>query len=229
MLNFLLQLTETLCSLKQNVDRFAFSVTWELKPVAKRKRPADGIDSVAAEPPVTYNHATVPLSAAGVPECDWEFIPDATRCFKSIIHSHAALTYAAAQVLHSPILLVNAYDGSLQALLDDPAEAGPGRPVGNGIKLLASVARWLKCVPYHFTYPIINIWYISCRQKRIDAGALSLASAEVKFMLDSVRKSCSCFNILSNAAINKRRKRTTPWKSQLTSCGRLTRWWRCVS
>ena len=100
-------LTETLCSLKGNVDRFAFSTTWEMTPDAK----------IVKE----------------------DF-------FRSIIHSKRAMTYAQAQ-----------------ALLDDPNAKGD---VAQGVKDLAVVARIL-------------------RKRRVAAGALTLASPEVRFELDS--------------------------------------------
>jgi hypothetical protein len=97
-------LTETLCSLKGGVERFAFSATWEFRPVQKP--------------------GTVPISAstpaAALLECDWELVPGSVSYFKvrarvcvfvlclcvckrtpqgacslqSIICSKAALTYA---------------------------------------------------------------------------------------------------------------------------------------
>ena len=109
-------LTETLCSLKGGVDRFAFSVTWEV------------------------------ARAAGDAPGEWAIRPAATRFFKSIIHSRAAMTYAKAQTF-----------------LDDASLQGP---VADGVRILAAVAR---CQ----------------RRRRIAAGALALASPEVRFLLDS--------------------------------------------
>jgi exosome complex exonuclease DIS3/RRP44 len=123
-------LTETLCSLKGGVDRFAFSVTWQLRRVPStdaRCAPGGSLASVA-------------------PADRWEIIADRTQYFKSIIHSRAAMTYQAAQ-----------------ELLDD---AVADSPVARAVKLLASIARCL-------------------RRQRIESGALSLASPEVKFLLDS--------------------------------------------
>jgi exosome complex exonuclease DIS3/RRP44 len=125
-------LTETLCSLKGGVDRFAFSVTWRFRPVYRD--------------PSLPASAVPPQYAKLAPADRWELVPGSSTFFKSIIHSRAAMTYAQAQ-----------------ALLDDPAAA---TPVAKGVKLLASIAR-------------------SLRHGRVDAGALSLASAEVKFLLDS--------------------------------------------
>lgn len=119
-------LTETLCSLKSGVDRFAFSVTWEYEQV----------------PPVEGSGKKKGL----FDDDTWRHVPGSTRFFKSMIHSHASLTYAQAQ-----------------ALLDDPTAA---TPVASGIKILASIAR-------------------SLRRDRVEAGALTLASPEVRFMLDS--------------------------------------------
>lgn len=102
-------LTTDLCSLKGNLDRYAFSVIWEVTPDA---------DIV-----------------------DVEFK-------KSIIHSIAALTYQQAQTL---IDLPNPSKDDIQA---------------GAVKRLASLAR-------------------KFRKRRIDAGALTLASPEVKFVLDS--------------------------------------------
>ncbi len=101
-------LTTDLCSLKGNVDRFAFSVLWEVTPSAEI--------------------------------VDVEFK-------KSIIHSIAALTYQQAQGMID------------QADNEDDIQAG-------AVKRLASLAR-------------------KFRKRRIDAGALTLASPEVKFVLDS--------------------------------------------
>ena len=103
-------LTTDLCSLKGNVDRFAFSVLWEVTPQA---------DVV-----------------------DVEF-------HKSIIHSIAALTYQQAQ-----------------SLIDKPDKDCKDDIQAGAVKRLAVLAR-------------------KFRQRRIDAGALTLASPEVKFVLDS--------------------------------------------
>ncbi|CAM9204183.1 unnamed protein product [Ectocarpus fasciculatus] len=100
-------LTETLCSLKPNVDRFAFSVIWEMTP-------------------------------AGV-------IVDVDFC-KSIIHSVAGLTYNEAQLM-----------------LDDP----------NVHDVKAESVRRLNDLAKIF------------RKRRMDSGALTLASPEVRFVLDS--------------------------------------------
>jgi exosome complex exonuclease DIS3/RRP44 len=122
-------LTETLCSLKGGVERFAFSVTWEFRRVpASDPRCAPG----------------GPLARLA-PSDRWEFIEGSTRFFRAIIHSRAAMTYAAAQ-----------------AFLDDPTASGA---VPESVRLLASIARCL-------------------RRQRIEAGALSLASPEVKFLLE---------------------------------------------
>ena len=103
-------LTTDLCSLKGEVDRFAFSVLWEVTPQA------DIID-------VEFR--------------------------KSIIHSIAALTYQQAQ-----------------SLIDLPDKDAKNDIQAGAVKRLASLARKL-------------------RAKRIAAGALTLASPEVKFVLDS--------------------------------------------
>ncbi|EJK53608.1 hypothetical protein THAOC_26924, partial [Thalassiosira oceanica] len=106
-------LTTDLCSLKGNVDRFAFTVLWEVTPDAE----IVGVDFV-----------------------------------KSIIHSIAALTYQQAQ-----------------SLIDRPDGAGGDGDVeiqAGAVKRLARLARLF-------------------RKRRIDAGALTLASPEVKFVLDS--------------------------------------------
>jgi len=103
-------LTTDLCSLKGNVDRYAFSVLWEVTPEA---------DIINVE------------------------------FKKSIIHSIAALTYQEAQ-----------------SFIDQLGATGSGDPRVSAVKGLASLAR-------------------KFRQKRIDAGALTLASPEVKFVLDS--------------------------------------------
>jgi exosome complex exonuclease DIS3/RRP44 len=103
-------LTTDLCSLKCNVDRFAFSVIWEVTPEAKI--------------------------------VDVEFK-------KSIIHSIAALTYQQAQ-----------------SLIDKPDKDCKDDIQAGAVKRLASLAR-------------------KFRSHRINAGALTLASPEVKFVLDS--------------------------------------------
>mmetsp|Transcript_17346 Transcript_17346/g.47865 ORF Transcript_17346/g.47865 Transcript_17346/m.47865 type:complete len:980 (+) Transcript_17346:485-3424(+) len=102
-------LTTDLCSLKADVDRYAFSVIWEVTPDAE-------ILNVEFK--------------------------------KTIIHSIAALTYQQAQ-----------------SFIDQPDNGGNDPQVG-AVKRLASLAR-------------------KFRKKRIDAGALTLASPEVKFVLDS--------------------------------------------
>ena len=101
-------LTTDLCSLKGNVDRFAFSVLWEVTPE--------------------------------VDIADVQFK-------KSIIHSIAALTYQQAQ-----------------GMIDQPDDETDIK--ASAVKRLNSLARIL-------------------RKRRIDAGALTLASPEVKFVLDS--------------------------------------------
>lgn len=106
-------LTTDLCSLKGNLDRYAFSVLWEVTPDA---------DVIHVE------------------------------FKKSIIHSIAALTYQQAQ-----------------SFIDQPevkTEVTPEDIQAGAVKRLAYLARKL-------------------RKRRIDAGALTLASPEVKFVLDS--------------------------------------------
>ena len=103
-------LTTDICSLRANVDRFAFSVIWELE------------------------------------ESDTEVKVIDVRFAKTVINSKAALSYDEAQ-----------------ALLDDHSQTGV---LANSIRLLNKVARIL-------------------RQRRKDAGALSLASPEVRFKLDN--------------------------------------------
>lgn len=101
-------LTTDLCSLKGNVDRYAFSVLWEVTPEAE------------------------------IINVDFK---------KTIIHSIAALTYQQAQSFID------------QADDVDDVQA-------SAVKRLAKLAR-------------------KFRKRRIDAGALTLASPEVKFVLDS--------------------------------------------
>ncbi|KAL7508208.1 hypothetical protein ACHAXN_005291 [Cyclotella atomus] len=103
-------LTTDLCSLKGNVDRFAFSVLWEVTPEA---------DIVHVE------------------------------FKKTVIHSIAALTYQQAQ-----------------SLIDKPDKDCKNDIQAGAVKRLASLAR-------------------KFRSRRINAGALTLASPEVKFVLDS--------------------------------------------
>lgn len=99
-------LTETLCSVRANEDKFVFSVVWRLT-----------------------NDAEVV----------------STDFHRSIVYSRAALTY-----------------GQAQDMLDDPAMSGP---VPEGVRLLNHVARIL-------------------RRRRVEAGALTLASPEVRFAMD---------------------------------------------
>ena len=102
-------LTTDLCSLKSNVDRYAFSVLWEVTPDAEI--------------------------------VDVEFK-------KSVIHSIASLTYQQGQ-----------------AFIDmSPAEA-KGNVQAEAVKRLAVLAR-------------------KFRKRRLESGALTLASPEVKFVLD---------------------------------------------
>jgi exosome complex exonuclease DIS3/RRP44 len=96
-------LTTDLCSLKGNVDRYAFSVLWEVTPEAE------------------------------IINVDFK---------KSLIHSIAALTYQQAQIL-----------------IDQPDDVDDIQ--AGAVKRLALLAR-------------------KFRQRRIDAGALTLASPEVK-------------------------------------------------
>lgn len=103
-------LTTDLCSLKGNVDRYAFSILWEVTPEAE------------------------------IVHVDFK---------KSIIHSIAALTYQEAQ-----------------SFIDQPDDSTNDDPRASAVKGLASLAR-------------------KFRKKRLDAGALTLASPEVKFVLDS--------------------------------------------
>ena len=101
-------LTTDLCSLKGNMDRYAFSILWEVTP------------------------------DADIVDVDFK---------KSIIHSVGALTYQQAQ-----------------SLIDLPHDDKTDVKVG-AVKRLASLAR-------------------KFRKRRIGAGALTLASPEVKFVLD---------------------------------------------
>ena len=101
-------LTTDLCSLKGNVDRYAFSVLWEVTPQAE------------------------------IVDVDFK---------KSVIHSIAALTYQQAQ-----------------SMIEQPDDSSDVQACA--VKRLAVLARLF-------------------RKRRIDAGALTLASPEVKFVLDS--------------------------------------------
>jgi len=101
-------LTTDLCSLKGGVDRYAFSVIWEVNEDAE------------------------------IVEVEFH---------KTLIHSIAALTYQQAQ-----------------SLIDQPEDANDVQACA--VKGLAMLAR-------------------KFRKRRIDAGALTLASPEVKFVLDS--------------------------------------------
>jgi exosome complex exonuclease DIS3/RRP44 len=126
-------LTETLCSLKGGLDRFAFSAQWRFERLAS-DAPASELGVLTQLPPSDR----------------WRMVPGSTTFAKTIIHSRAAMTYAAAQAL------VDAPTGSEAA----------STSVAQSVKLLASIAR-------------------SLRARRQEAGALSLASAEVRFALDS--------------------------------------------
>jgi exosome complex exonuclease DIS3/RRP44 len=106
-------LSTDLCSLKGNVDRFAFSVMWEVTPRAE--------------------------------------IVD-VKFHKSLIHSIAALTYQEAQTMID--------------LPENTAEQHGKDPQVAAVKGLAKLARLF-------------------RERRIQAGALTLASPEVKFVFDS--------------------------------------------
>lgn len=100
-------LTTHLCSLRGNIDRFAFSVIWKLDPQTLEVKKVD--------------------------------------FHKSVIHSRAALTYDQAQMM-----------------LDDSSATGD---VPDAVRLLNRVATTL-------------------RSRRMEAGALTLASPEVRFKLD---------------------------------------------
>ena len=125
------------------VDRFAFSVLWEMTPA---------VDVVSV------------------------------RYCKSSIHSKAAMTYAEAQ-----------------ALLDDPSQQSA---IATSVRHLNTIARTLRCGTCRgrvlFADSLLAVVRDGCwgadaicvcvlcnSQRRMDAGALSLASAEVRFMLDS--------------------------------------------
>ena len=111
-------LTETLCSLKGNVERFAFSTVWEMTPDAKivkedffrriihsKVRVCREVYHWSVLRPLAHHRLTASLR---------------TLCCQ------AAMTYAQAQ-----------------ALLDDPAAKSP---VAQGVKDLAKIARILRCV-----------------------------------------------------------------------------------
>lgn len=167
-------LTESLCSLRPFVSRFAFSATWEFKRLAKDDpRGAQGAYAKLA------------------PEDRWEVVPSKTRFFKSIIQSRSAYTYEQAQ-----------------KLVDDPNAKDP---LAKSVKLLASVARCL-------------------RRQRIEAGALSLSSPEVKFLLDSethepldvmayqtfeTNSTIEEFMLLANCSVAERIQRSFPRSSLL--------------
>lgn len=155
-------LTETLCSLKGGVDRFAFTVTWEFRPRAAAATAAAAAASGGGAPGAA--RPPLPTDAVGVPTVSWEAVPGATRFFKSIIHSRAALTYAAAQTLLDAPPPGGAASAAVASAAPLPATGSPA--VAAGLKLLASIAR-------------------SLRADRKDAGALTLGSAEVRFLLDS--------------------------------------------
>jgi len=100
-------LSSDLCSLKSNVERFAFSCVWQLTPDAK----------IAS-----------------------------TNFFKSVISSKASLTYTEAQLI-----------------IDDPSRKDN---LALSLRSLNSLAKILK-------------------KRRTDDGALTLASPEVRFLMDS--------------------------------------------
>ena len=115
-------LTTDLCSLKGNVDRYAFSILWEVTPDA---------DIISVD------------------------------FHKTIIHSIAALTYQQAQAL------IDQPDTNIDTTIDTNSSHQDNNDVQAGaVKRLAKLAR-------------------TFRKRRIDAGALTLASPEVKFVLDS--------------------------------------------
>ena len=101
-------LTTTLCSLVSGVDRFSFSVIWEM----------------------TLDGAIVN-----------------TKFGKSVIHSKASLTYGQAQVMLDDLTISN--------------------PIAESVRALNKIAKFQ-------------------RKIRMDKGALTLASPEVRFNLDSV-------------------------------------------
>jgi exosome complex exonuclease DIS3/RRP44 len=170
-------LTEQLCSLKGHCERFAFSCTWEFRPTGKtleevQRQLKAHKESGSAEPPsiVISNTSTAPEGLLGGDE--WELVPGSIRFFKSIIHSRHAMTYGQAQ-----LLLDNKpeEDPQKSTTLSPNGNAtgsvtvsgyGLSSPITQGVKLLASVSRALK-------------------NARKQAGALTLASAETKFLLDS--------------------------------------------
>lgn len=156
-------LTETLCSLRGGVDRFAFSVTWRYE-----RFPADA------------SKEELGILVKLPPADRWRLVPGSQQYFKSIIHSRAAMTYAQAQaLLDAPLpegspLCSDQFNAGIEAArlnmpYVEPHPTGKAKPtpsVASSVRLLASIAR-------------------SLRARRVEAGALSLASSEVRFMLDS--------------------------------------------
>jgi exosome complex exonuclease DIS3/RRP44 len=123
-------LTETLCSLRSNVDRYAFSVMWQFSP--------EGPDR-------------------------WKLKPEMTKFCKSIIKSRASLTYQAAQIIIDT--------GSTSTCVDVGGKPVPSfvGEFASSLRLLLSLSRSLKA-------------------SRIDAGALTLSSSEVKIVFDPITR-----------------------------------------
>lgn len=117
-----------LCSLRSGVDRYAFSVTWRLRP-----------DDLTVE---------------------------SVKFARSIIHSKASLTYDQAQIVldTTPDIKLNNLNKETTEINMDSEELKISKDICKSLKLLASVARVL-------------------RANRIAAGAITLASPEVRFTI----------------------------------------------
>uniref|UniRef100_A0A7S2W718 Ribosomal RNA-processing protein 44 n=1 Tax=Mucochytrium quahogii TaxID=96639 RepID=A0A7S2W718_9STRA len=133
-------LTTDICSLRGEVERFAFSVIWEFTPpVMDESRDRAGVGSKKQKTDGSKMSDGENNDGRGLRQVNVRFC-------KSIIKSKAAMSYGEAQVF-----------------LDDPTAMGE---LPNSVRMLNKVAKVL-------------------RQRRIDAGALTLASPEVRFKLDN--------------------------------------------
>ena len=111
-------------------------------------------------PPTAFPSSLSPADA-------WRVIPGRTQFFKSIIHSRASLTYAAAQAfLDAEKAQGGSSSSSSSSSTSSPSSSPARTPVATSVCLLASIAR-------------------SLRASRLASGALALSSPEVKFLLDS--------------------------------------------
>lgn len=159
-------LTETLCSLRDDGPRFSFSVTWLSRPDPV----AGGLADVSIEPqPAGQPGAAAAIDSESneLPEFSYSVV---RTCFhKSMVLSKKAMTYQQAYdrlIGERARIAQDRVEARRLAASNQPPVRRRPDPLDQGVSWIADVARFL-------------------RRKRIEAGALTLASPEVRFLLDS--------------------------------------------